>query len=185
MLDVGSIPGVGKPAGVHIRIRRLPTGGDDRRKRGKFADPVQFAGFTVQSLALPSGQGYGRGVKIQAAGRIRHPDAFIVCSPVPSDAQVIRDPVIVFEVLSPSTSDKDRFEKNRGYRDTPSSQRYGMLEQSSAAATVFCRNEGDWVGQVLPSHAVLALPEVGIERQMAELYEGMTFAPDSAEALAG
>jgi Uma2 family endonuclease len=34
----------------------------------------------------------------------------------------------VFEILSPSTSDTDHFEKNLKYRDIPSIERYVMPE---------------------------------------------------------
>jgi len=125
---------------------------------------------------------HGSDLKIQVAGRIRYPDAFIVCSPVLSDALVVHDPVVVFEILSPSTSDKDHFEKNLEYRDTQSIQRYVMLEQSRRGATVFCRDGDDWVGHVLTGDDNLTLPEVGITLPMAELYEDVTFSPESGEA---
>lgn len=60
-------------------------------------------------------QAHGSDLKIQVAGRICYPDAFIVCSSVPSDATVVHDPVVGFEILSPGTSYKDRIEKNREY----------------------------------------------------------------------
>lgn len=126
---------------------------------------------------------HGSDLKIQVAGRIRYPDAFIVCSPLLSDALVVHDPVVVFEILSPSTSDKDHFEKNLEYRDTPSIQRYVMLEQSRRGATVFSREGDDWVGHVLTDGHDLALPEVGINLPMAALYEGVTFPPPPGEVL--
>ena len=49
-------------------------------------------------------------------------------------------PVVVFEVLSPSTSRTDRIEKLREYQATPSIQRYVILEQDSIAAMVFSRH---------------------------------------------
>jgi Uma2 family endonuclease len=45
----------------------------------------------------------GPTMKIEAAGRIRYPDAFVFCSAAARDQTVIRDPVVVFEVLSAST----------------------------------------------------------------------------------
>jgi hypothetical protein len=56
-----------------------------------------------------------------------------------------------------------------------------MLEQDRPGATVFSREHDDWVGHVLPGDAVLALPELGIELSLSELYEGVTFEePDAA-----
>ena len=132
-------------------------------------------------------EAHGGELRIQVAGRIRYPDAFIVCSPIPPGAARVHDPVVVFEVLSPSTSDTDRYEKNQEYRDTPSIQRYVMLEQSRPAAMVFTRNGDDWIGHVVPGGADLVLPEAGIAVPMMELYEGVTFpaAPPAGLSEAG
>jgi Uma2 family endonuclease len=124
----------------------------------------------------------GSHVKIAVAGSIRYPDAFVVCSPTARGATVVTDPVVVFEVLSPSTSTTDRIVKNQEYRDTPSIQRYVMLEQDRQAATVFARAGEDWIGHVVSGDVVLALPEIGIELPLAELYEGVSFAEPEAEA---
>jgi Uma2 family endonuclease len=124
---------------------------------------------------------HGSDLKIQVSGRIRYPDAFIVCSPLSPQTLVVHDPVVVFEILSPSTSDRDHFEKNLEYRDTPSITRYVMLEQSRRGATVFSRERDDWVGHVLTDGHDLEMPEVGITLAMAELYEGVTFSPGAGE----
>ena len=116
---------------------------------------------------------HGSNLKIEVAGRIRYPDAFVVCSPVPSGATVVTDPVVVFEILSPSTAGVDRIVKNQEYRDTPSIQRYVMLEQSRQAATIFARAGDDWVGHVVANDAVLEMPEIGISLPLAELYDGV------------
>lgn len=113
---------------------------------------------------------HGNDLKIEVAGRIRYPDAFVVCTPVPLDAKVVRDPVVVFEVLSPSTAVTDQFAKNQEYRATPSIRRYVMLAQDRVAATVFAREGGDWIGRVLAEGDTLVMPEIGIEVPLAELY---------------
>jgi Uma2 family endonuclease len=148
---------------------------------------IQFnlLGLLFNGLRGHRCQGHGSDLKVQVAGRIRYPDAFIVCSPVSSGALVVHDLVVVFEILSPTTSDKDHFEKNLEYRDTPSIQRYVMLEQSRRGATVFSRSGDDWVGHVLTGDGDLELPEVGITLPMAELYEGVTFLTAAGEALTG
>jgi Uma2 family endonuclease len=122
----------------------------------------------------------GSELKIAVGESIRYPDAFVVCSPVPRDATVVTDPVVVFEVLSPSTAVTDRIVKNQEYRDTPSIRRYVMLEQDQQAVTQFARTGDDWVGHVMSGDVVLALPEIGIELPLAELYEGVAFAEPAA-----
>lgn len=95
---------------------------------------------------------------------------------------VVHDPVVVFEVLSPSTAAMDHFVKNQEYRDTPSIQRYVLLEQDTIGATVFARSGDDWVGHVLGTEAVLAMPEIGFELPLTELYKGIAFDPPAAQA---
>jgi Uma2 family endonuclease len=118
---------------------------------------------------------YTADLKISAAGSIRYPDAFVVCSPVPRGTLVVTDPVVVFEVLSPSTASMDIGIKNEEYRDTPTIQRYVMLAQDRQLATVFARVGGDWVGHIVSGDVTLAMSKIGIEVPLSELYEGVSF----------
>jgi Uma2 family endonuclease len=112
----------------------------------------------------------GPTLKVEVAGRIRYPDAFVICSPVQLRDTVVRDPVVVFEVLSDSTSRIDRIEKLREYDATPSIQRYVILEQDAIAATVFVRSGTDFVVKTLTTDDILRMPEIDIEVPMKEFY---------------
>lgn len=122
-------------------------------------------------------QPYTSNLKILVAGSIRYPDAFVVCTPVARGTLVVTDPVVVFEVLSPSTASTDIGAKNQEYRDTPSVQRYVMLTQDRQQATVFAREGGDWVGHIVSGNAMLDMPEIAISVPLAELYEGIPLQP--------
>jgi Uma2 family endonuclease len=125
---------------------------------------------------------FGSDLKIEVAGRIRYPDGFVVCSPVSNKSTIVADPVVIFEILSPSTSSTDRILKNREYAATPSVRRYVILEQDRVAATVFARIEGDWVGHVLLEDEILAMPEIGLEIPLAEFYQGLVLdGPEDVE----
>ncbi len=115
----------------------------------------------------------GSTLKIEVAGRIRYPDAFVVCTPVSTRATVVRDPVVVFEVLSPTTAYVDRFEKLREYAATPSIQRYVMLEQDAIAAVVYVRKGSDLVVETLTENDTLRMPEIDAEVPLAEFYVGV------------
>ena len=115
---IGPVAMTGGTAG-HADIQRNLAFSLTARLRGK---PCRF---------------YGSDLKFQVAeGHIRYPDGMVVCSPVDRTATVIHDPVIVFEVLSPSTGRRDRIVKAREYQVTPSVQRYVMLEQDGVSATI-------------------------------------------------
>jgi Uma2 family endonuclease len=119
---------------------------------------------------------HGSHLKFQVAeGHIRYPDGMVVCSPVDRTATVVYDPVIVFEVLSPSTTRTDRIVKAREYQGTPSVQRYVMLEQDGVNATVYARSGETWIHEILIADSILSLPEIGFELPLAELYEGIVF----------
>jgi Uma2 family endonuclease len=115
-------------------------------------------------------QPYTSNLKIIAAGSIRYPDAFVSCTPLPVGTLAVADPVVVFEILSPSTASTDIGVKNEEYRDTPSIQRYVILAQDQQRATIFERIDDDWVGHIMSSGAILRMPEIGIEIPLAELY---------------
>ena len=122
---------------------------------------------------------FGSELKILVAGRIRYPDAFVVCTPGANGTKVVADPVVVFEVLSESTAREDIFAKNAEYRATPSIQRYIILEQTQAAAVVFARKGEDWISEVVTDKGVLRMPEIGIEVPLAELYADIDLTTDT------
>jgi len=123
----------------------------------------------------------GPTLKIEVMDRIRYPDAFVYCTPVPSSETVIKEPVVVFEVLSPGTSRTDRIEKLREFQATGSIQRYVILEQDSIAATVFARRGLDWDARVLTAGDVLRMPEIDVEIPLSDVYADVQFDAEDAD----
>lgn len=122
---------------------------------------------------------HGSDFKISVAGRIRYPDAMVVCTPLAANARLTGDPVVLFEVLSESSAHTDLVLKNLEYRGTSSVQHYVVLEQVQSGAIVFSRKGDDWISEALSAaDAVLRLPAIGIEVTLAELYDGVPLAPD-------
>ncbi len=119
---------------------------------------------------------HGSHLKFQVAeGHVRYPDGMVLCSPIDRTATVVYDPVVVFEVLSPSTARDDRIVKAREYQATPSVQRYVMLEQDGVSATVYARSGETWTHEILIADSILSLPEIDVELPLAELYDGVVF----------
>ena len=119
----------------------------------------------------------GQVLKVQIGSKIRYPDALVSCTPIPPDADIARDPVVIFEVLSKSTQRTDKTEKLMQYRSLSSVQRYVLLEQDKALATVYFRTSDGWKIDQLKATAVLAMPEIGIEIPVSEFYVDVTL-PD-------
>jgi Uma2 family endonuclease len=120
----------------------------------------------------------GNDLKIRVAGRIRYPDGFVYCGPFQAGTKVIDEPVVIFEVLSESTSSTDLITKNVEYAATPSVRRYVVLAQDAIGGTMFERDGDDWTGRLLSADSLLRMPEIGIEVPITELYEGVAFSAD-------
>jgi Uma2 family endonuclease len=148
----------------------------------------EVIGNNLRALLLVALRGKRCGIrgpilKIQVAGRIRYPDAFVFCTAATRDQTVITDPVVVFEVLSTSTSRIDRIEQLREYQATPSIQRYVILEQDSIAATIYLKQDGAWTVSVLTGADLLTMPEIEAEIPLAEVYAEVDLPlADAAEA---
>ncbi len=138
-------------------------------------DVIQANLVAILNARLRGGpcRAHGGNLKVEVAGRIRYPEAFIACGPIDPRATVRADPVIVFEILSPSTARIDRFEKMREYWDTPSIRRTVLVEQEGISATSFIRQDGRWTGKMLWTGDLIDLPEVGIELPLDALYDGL------------
>lgn len=138
-------------------------------------DKIQVNLVTELSIRLRGKpcQAHGNSLKIRVMDSIRYPDAFVTCTPFARDRTVAPAPIVVFEVLSPSTSDTDRIAKVREYQATASIQRYVILEQDSIAATVLVRRGADWVVTAHTGDEQLAMPDIDVVLPLAEIYSDL------------
>lgn len=114
----------------------------------------------------------GSDMKIEAAGRIRYPDALISCAPPERGRRIAGEPVVLFEILSETTAETDLIDKSAEYQATPSVSRYVILYQTRMAALVFARREAGWMAEIVSGpEAALRLPEVDVEIPLVALYE--------------
>lgn len=109
-------------------------------------------------------------------------DLAVSCTPLRSDYLYVPDPVLIVEVLSPSSAGFDRGTKVPDYR-TISSVKEIMLVSSSSARVEFWRRSGEeWtVGDLEGEEAVLHLDSIGIKLPLAAIYKGMSFESVTAE----
>ena len=88
-------------------------------------------------------------VKVSATGLFTYPDVSVVCGD-PQFADDIFDtllnPIVLIEVLSPSTEAHDRGKKFQDYRQIPSLQEYLLISQDSARIERYLRqNDKTWI----------------------------------------
>ena len=115
---------------------------------------------------------------------VRYPDAVVTCSPAPGVSRLVPDPVVVFEVLSPTSGHVDRIVKVREYGAVASIRRYVIVESASLGLTVHERREAGqkWTVTTVMAGDLLLLPEIGVEIPVAELYEGVDLPPPASDA---
>ncbi|MDQ6695273.1 MAG: Uma2 family endonuclease [Chloroflexota bacterium] len=120
-------------------------------------------------------------VKVSLSDMYTYPDVVAVCGgPVFEDSQVdtLTNPMVIVEVLSPSTEAYDRGVKFARYRDLGSLTDYILVSQDKVSVEHF-RRQGDgskqWLLNVVDDLAgTMRLPSVGCEVSMAYIYENVT-----------
>ena len=78
-------------------------------------------------------------MKVIANGTVRYPDLSVTCRPIGDRDDRILDPVLVIEVLSPSTEREDRGRKKFDYFATPSIMQYAIIEQDERRIELYTR----------------------------------------------
>jgi Uma2 family endonuclease len=111
-------------------------------------------------------------------------DLAVICEPLRAEDRLIRDPVLIVEVLSPSTAAIDRQIKVPDYRRIPSVTEILLIDSESAFAEVH-RREGDrWITEMMHGFdATLALNSVPLTILLSELYEGIPLLEPPAPAI--
>ena len=113
-----------------------------------------------------------------------YPDVLVTCDPADRhDAYLVRHPVLIAEILSPSTAEYDRTEKFANYQKIPSLRHYLLVSQSAWVVECFRRDEaGQWIYTLLHEPTgVLEIPDLGLVLPLRELYEDTDVAPLRAQ----
>lgn len=137
---------------------------------------------TKRCLVLQSDQR----VHNPATGSYAYPDVVVTCERPQfheRDKDSLTNPRLIAEVLSASTEARDRGRKFVDYRRLPSLQGYLLVSQTERRLEHYQHLEsGQWVLTTVEGEGVLALPELGIELQLADLYADLDQLDDPAES---
>lgn len=117
-------------------------------------------------------------LRIVKANMFTYPDVMLICGKIEFDAgrqDVVLNPVVIFEVLSESTSNYDRSRKFAAYRQILSLQEYVLIDQARVSVEIFRRDKTKfWVFEALEElQDILKLKAVGIEVSAEAIYEGV------------
>ena len=97
-------------------------------------------------------------------GTVYEPDASVRCGPaLPPDAIVVRDPMIVVEVLSPSTRARDAGAKLEDYFRLPSVRHYLLLKTENRTVILHTRQPDRTIITQIVGDGPIRLDPPGIE----------------------
>jgi Uma2 family endonuclease len=98
------------------------------------------------------------------------PDALVYCGPeLPDDAMEVPNPVIVVEVVSPSTRKFDNIVKRDGYFSLPSVHHYLIVDPEGLPVIHYRRQPDGTILRSIVTEGTLTLSPPGIELDVAEL----------------
>lgn len=123
-------------------------------------------------------------IRLNSDGKKRfyYPDAQVVCDSNKLSSVFQDKPVLIVEVLSPSTRRYDLDEKMTAYLTIPSLQCYLLLEQHQPIAIVMRRTKSGFLREDIQDiNASIDLPTLGISLAMRDIYDGIEFTDECVQ----
>lgn len=129
---------------------------------------------------------YTTEVKLEVKTRQRryyYPDVVVTCeagNEDPEDAYLIVQPILLVEVLSPSTKRTDKVEKFNAYQQIAGLREYVIVAQDQIRVEVYRHEKAGevWQGEVLTELGQeITLQSVGLTLNLAAIYRRVIFPP--------
>ena len=120
---------------------------------------------------------------VDQANKFLHPDVMVVCGDLErsdSTPHAIVNPTVIIEVLSKTTERYDRGDKFFAYRQISTLKEYILIDQYQVLVDAYQRRGDLWkISRLTDMTQVLRLSSLGLEINIASLYEGVEFIPES------
>lgn len=121
-------------------------------------------------------QAFSENMKVQVADdAVLYPDVFVTCRrPFSANDAVFTDPVLIIEVLSPSTQRYDRSEKFAVYRKLASLREYVLVDPDTRRVEVFRPgDDGHWKLYDMSDDEALVLESVDCAIPLRAVFKDM------------
>jgi Uma2 family endonuclease len=101
-------------------------------------------------------------------------DLAVTCTAPESRQQLLADPVLIVEILSPGTALYDRQTKVADYRRIASVEEILLIDSASVFAEILRRSGEQWITELVQGReATLTLASIGLAVTMSDVYEGI------------
>ncbi|MDC0435020.1 Uma2 family endonuclease [bacterium] len=111
-------------------------------------------------------------VRLAEGRRYYYPDIVVSCTDVQDEPDEYSEsaPVLIVEILSPSTALTDKREKRMTYQSLPSLIDYLLVSQDKASVERFTRDENGWTHATFNSDENVELTSIGMILSMDDIY---------------
>ncbi|CAO3421619.1 Uma2 family endonuclease [Azospirillum endophyticum] len=111
-------------------------------------------------------------MRIRADESVFYPDVFVTCTALDDRDRLAREPTLIVEVLSDSTSSYDHTTKSAAYRTLPSLTQYVLIHQRVAVVENFRRTGDGWTHELLSGRdGALTIPALEVTLPLTAIYE--------------
>lgn len=154
------------------KIHRMMVGGTTRHRR-----IVSNAAYELKRMLRAKGSRcdvFSEGALLTLEAASVFPDVVVTCERQDPEALAIHSPMVIVEVLSRTTRDKDTGRKLDHYRAIPSLFHYLIADQTRRLVQLTTREaDGSWSWVVVEGEGAIVLSALDGAIDMADLYEGV------------
>lgn len=126
-------------------------------------------------------------VRAEAANCVYYPDLVVSCAQSDADSLFAVNPILIVEVISPSTSVIDRREKRSAYQQIESLREYLIVHQKKKRIQLFYRvDETNWETITFSSGSSIkltAFPNGSLTVSLDSIYETLDYPPETSSAV--
>jgi Uma2 family endonuclease len=151
-----------------IVVAMAPERAGHNRAKGNLREIMRAA---IRQAGVPC-EAFTDGMAVPVGDSDYEPDCIVRCgeTTLPDDALAVPDPVIVVEVLSPSTARYDRATKLAEYFRLPSVRHYLIVWPNEPRVVHHRRNDGGDIETTTVTAGDLALSPPGVTIQVEDIY---------------
>lgn len=120
-------------------------------------------------------------IRVTATGLVTYPDVSVVCGGEQRDREdrlALVNPVVLVEIMSPTTAAYDRGDKLEHYKRIPTLQEVVLVAQDRAAVEVWRRGENGWTLAYAAGGQGARLESIGCDLVPSELFRDPFTADD-------
>jgi Uma2 family endonuclease len=109
-------------------------------------------------------------MKVRTAAAFYYPDVVVSCDPADQHEYYCERPLLIIEVLSPSTDRADTLEKRIAYQALTSLQEYVLVPQDNMEVRIYRRRGDSWELETYAAGDQVALHSVGLDLPIEQIF---------------